>query len=191
MVGWLSSLIGHLTISYNFESYHAEKTIKSGWISAVKAEQGPGYHRETIQVGVRLSTFGAVWHCRYQSTAWAPSARNAKQEPLFQVQRSTSPLLPPHLPSHPPAHWFSDSAEIWKTQSLASCFSGQHLNVKSFRFFPFLQVPHYFVHNACRNYHLYANNSQILHSSPEFFSELQLYLFAVRYPCRCAGEYLL
>lgn len=95
MNGWWSSFIGHLIISYYFENYYAEKTIKSGWISAVKAEQGPGYHRETIQVGVRLSTFRAVWHCRYQSTAWVPSARNAKQEPLFQVQRSTSPLLPP------------------------------------------------------------------------------------------------
>lgn len=160
MNGWWSSFIGHLTISYYFESYYAEETIKSSWILLLKQNKGQDII-ETIQVGVRLSTFGAVWHCRYQSTAWVPSARNAKQEPLFQVQHSTWPLLTPNSST---LQW------CWDLKSSVPCLLLLRPTCKcQALFFPSLQVPHYFIHSACCNYHLYANNSQILHSSPEFF----------------------
>lgn len=79
---------------------------------------------------MRLSTFGAVWQCRYQSTAWVPSARNAKQEPLFQVQHSTSLLLP------------SNSLTLWWCWALESSVPCQLLLRPTFKCqaLPFLSL---------------------------------------------------
>lgn len=63
-----------------------------------KAKQGPGYYGETIQLGVRLSQ-----HLEPSSTVGIKAQAGChlpgmlKQEPLFQVRGSTSPLLLPQL----------------------------------------------------------------------------------------------
>lgn len=145
-----------------------------------KAEQGPGYYRETILLGIRLSQ-----HLAPSSTVdvKAQAGRHPpgmlKQEPLFQVQGSTSPLPLPQL---------IDSLMLRFKKLSRFCQLLLQLKCQSpSSFSPLNRHPYNFIHNACFNYHLYANKSQILHSSPDFFSELQIRLLDVRYPCPGLG----
>lgn len=102
-----------------------------------------------------------------------------KQEPLFQVQGSTSPLpLPQLIDSLMPR--FKKLSRFCQLLLQLKCQSPSS-------FSPLNRHPYNFIHNACFNYHVYANKSQILHSSPDFFSELQIHLLDVRYPCPGLG----
>lgn len=145
-------------------------------------EQGPGYHRETIQLGARLSQHlepSRTVGTQAQTGCHLPGMR--KQELLFQVWGSASPLRLPQLIDSLMQRFQKLSLFCQlllrltlKCQSLSSSFI-------------LYTSPYYFTHDACFNH---ANKSKVLHSVPEFFPELQIHICDVSYPCHWSWEYL-
>lgn len=156
-----------------------------------KVESGPGYYREIIQFSVRL-----FQHLGLSSTtgtkAWARCHLPGmlKQKPLFQVWGEIQHhfLLLPQL-----VDYLMLRSE--KLSLFCQLLLWLALKCQSPPSSPFTlcspPAPILFHPQALLNYHLYPNKSQILHSSPEFFSKPQIYLLDMQYPCCWSQEDLI